>query len=97
MPDQQTQGAAPPTGGGAPPQNAPVQTPPPEQAAAPSQGPTSGLQQLLFQWSQVVKQIAASDPRLAPGAEKISQGIQDMQTAIISPPQPTPMGQQPQY
>jgi hypothetical protein len=41
--------------------------------------------------------MAASDPRLAAGAEKVSQGIQDMQTALITPPQPTPMGQQPQY
>jgi hypothetical protein len=55
------------------------------------------MQMLLARWYQTVKQIAASDPRLAAGAEKIAQGIQDMQTALVSPPQPTPMGQQPMY
>jgi hypothetical protein len=93
MPDQQAQGAAPPAGGGAPPQ-----APPPadaqqqQQPQAPSQAPGTDLQRLLAQWYQVVKQMAASDPRLAAGAEKVSQGIQD-----IPPPQPTPMAQQPQY
>jgi len=97
MPDQQDQGAAPPQGG-APPQGAP----PPDQGAAPQQGapsqaPANPLQMLLARWYQTAKQMAASDPRLASGAEKISQGIQEMQTALVSPPQPTPMGQQPQY
>lgn len=87
MPDQQGQGAPPPDagGGGAPPQS------------GSSQAPANPLQMQLARWYQIVKQIAASDPRLASGAEKISQGIQEMQTALVSPPQPTPMGQQPQY
>jgi hypothetical protein len=51
----------------------------------------------LARWYQIVKQMAAGDPKLASGAEKIAQGIQEMQTALVSPPQPTPMGQQPQY
>lgn len=98
MPDQQAQGAAPPAGGGAPPQ-----APPPadaqqqQQPQAPSQAPGTDLQRLLAKWYQAVKEMAASDPRLAAGAEKVSQGIQDMQTALITPPQPTPMAQQPQY
>jgi hypothetical protein len=51
---------------------------------------------LLAKWYQTAKQMAAADPRLASGAEKVSQGIQEMQTALVAPPQPTPMGQQPQ-
>lgn len=97
MPDQQTQGAAPPAGGGAPQQTSPQPDTSQQQQQAPSQAPGTDLQRLLAQWYQVVKQMAASDPRLAAGAEKVSQGIQDMQTALITPPQPTPMAQQPQY
>ena len=88
MPDQQGQGAAPPQG--APDQGAPPQTPP-------SQAPANPLQMLLARWYQTAKQMASADPRLAAGAEKVSQGIQEMQTALVSPPQPTPVGQQPQY
>jgi len=95
MPDQQAQGAATPPGGGTPGQPTPAPTP--DQAQAPSQAPGTDLQRLLAQWYQVVKNMAASDPRLAAGAEKVSQGIQDMQTALISPQQPTPMSQQPSY
>lgn len=93
MPDQSGQG---PSG---PPQGAPDQggggaAP---QAAPPSQAPASPLQMLLAKWFQTAKQMAASDPRLASGMEKIAQGIQEAQTALVSPPQPTPMGQQPQF
>jgi len=95
MPDQQGQGAAPPAGAGAPPPAAPDQGAAPP--AAPSQAPANPMQMLLARWYQTAKQMAASDPRLASGAEKVSQGIQEMQTALVSPPQPTPTGQQPQY
>ena len=99
MPQGQDQGAPPPDqGAGAPPQGA---TPSPDQNAPqqgpPSQAPANPMQMLLARWYQTAKQMAASDPRLASGAEKVSQGIQEMQTALVSPPQPTPMGQQPQY
>lgn len=99
MPQGQEQGAPPPDqGAGAPPQGA---TPPPDQntpqQGPPSQAPANPMQMLLARWYQTAKQMAASDPRLASGAEKVSQGIQEMQTALVSPPQPTPMGQQPQY
>jgi hypothetical protein len=50
---------------------------------------------LLARWYQTAKQMASADPRLASGAEKVSQGIQEMQTALVAPPQPTPAGQQP--
>jgi hypothetical protein len=50
---------------------------------------------LFAQWYQVSKQIAASDPRLASGMEKVAQGIQEAQAALVTPPQPTPMAQQP--
>ena len=98
MPQDQGQGAgAPPPdqGAGAQPQGAPDQNAP--QQGPPSQAPANPMQMLLARWYQTAKQMAASDPRLASGAEKISQGIQEMQTALVSPPQPTPMGQQPQY
>jgi hypothetical protein len=95
--DQQGQGAPPPDqGAGTPPQGAqPDQGA--QQPGTPSQAPANPLQMLLARWYQTAKQMAAADPRLASGAEKVSQGIQEMQTALVSPPQPTPMGQQPQY
>jgi hypothetical protein len=52
---------------------------------------------LLAKWSKVAEQMAAADPRLASGAQKVREGIREMQTAMITPQQPTPMGQQPQY
>lgn len=97
MPDQQGQGAgAPPIGGGSPPAD-PSQQGGDSQAAPPSQAPANPLQMLLARWYQTAKQMAAADPRLASGAEKVSQGIQEMQTALVAPPQPTPNGQQPSY
>lgn len=96
LPGTQDQGAGAPPGGGAPPpQGAPDQGAAPQ--GAPSQAPANQIQMLLARWYQVAKQMAASDPRLAAGMEKIAQGIQEAQTALVSPPQPTPMGQQPQY
>lgn len=72
--------------------------PPPSQGQgqSTSQSQATGIQQLLANWYQVAKQMASADPRLASGAEKVAQGIQEMQTALVTPPQPTPMGQQPQ-
>lgn len=97
MPGAQDQGGgAPPGGGGPPDQGAAPQGGAPQQAQ-PSQAPANPMQMLLARWYQTAKQIAASDPRLAAGAEKISQGIQEMQTALVSPAQPTPTGQQPMY
>ena len=99
MPSQADQG------GGAPPQGAGA--PSPDQGAAPAgggaqpapsaQAPANPLQMLLARWYQTAKQMAAADPRLASGAEKVSQGIQEMQTALVTPPQPMPTGQQPMY
>ena len=96
MPDQ---GGSPQAGGPPP--------PPPqggEQAGPPQGGPPQGggdqssqLQQLLARWYQTAKQMASSYPRLASGMEKVSQGIQEAQTALVSPPQPTPTQQQPSY
>jgi hypothetical protein len=90
MPPSPDQSAAPQ--GGAPP-------PPPQGGSqgAPSGGQANDLQKLLANWYQVAKQMAASDPRLASGAEKVSQGIQEMQTALVTPPQPTSTSQQPSY
>lgn len=95
MPDQQSQGAAPPPSGGAGPQPGADQGA--GQAAPPSQAPASPLQMLLARWYQTAKQMAAADPRIASAMEKISQGITEAQTALVSPPQPAPTGQQPLY
>lgn len=70
---------------------------PQRESQPPSEGQASQLQMLLARWYQVAKQMAASDPRLAEGAELVSQGIQKMQTALISPPQPASIGQQPSF
>jgi hypothetical protein len=51
---------------------------------------------LLAKWSKVAEQMASADPRLASGAQKVREGIREMQTAMITPQQPTPLGQQPQ-
>ncbi len=83
------QGTAPPTGGAPGPASS--------SQGAPSQGQGNDLQTLLAQWYQAAKQMASADPRLASGAEKVSQGIQEMQTALVTPPQSTPVGQQPSY
>ena len=94
MPSPDQSGGAPPQpGAGAPP-------PPPPQGGGqqpPSQGggQANQLQQLFAQWYQASKQIASSDPRLASGMEKVAQGIQEAQAALVTPPQPTPMSQQP--
>lgn len=79
-PSQQPQGsAAPPdAGGGASPDAQP----------SPSSAPANPLQMLLAKWYQTAKQMAASDPRLAGGAGKVADGIQEMQTALVSPQQP---------
>jgi hypothetical protein len=86
VPDQQ--GGAPPQGGASPsPQGGPPQ----------GGGQANQLQQLLAQWYQVSKQISASDPRLASGMEKVAQGIQEAQAALVTPPQSQPTAQQPSY
>jgi X-X-X-Leu-X-X-Gly heptad repeat protein len=96
MPDpQQSQGAAPPpeAGGAA---SAP-QGGDGAQQPQPSSAPANPLQMLLAKWYLTAKQMAASDPRLASGAGKVADGIQEMQTALVSPAQPSSPSQQPQY
>ena len=89
MPDpQQQQGAAPtppPDAGGA--ASAPQGGGGDQQPSA-SQAPANPLQMLLARWYQTAKQMASSDPRLASGAGKVADGIQEMQTAMVSPAQP---------
>jgi len=88
MPDQ---GGAPPQGAGSPP-------PPSSQGGAaqpPSQGPANQIQQLLGNWSTVAQQIAQAYPQIASQMNKIVQAIGEAQTAMVTPPQPTPTQQQP--
>jgi|SRR5277367_285216 len=95
QPDQ-GQGAAPPTGDGSPP---PDQGQQPNQGGQPQssfQAPANPIQMLLAKWSKVAETMASADPRLAAGAQKVREGIRDMQQAMITPQQPTPLGQQPQ-
>ena len=88
-----------PTQGGGPPAGGPPSPPP--QGGPPQGGQGSGqasqLQTLLANWYTTSKQMAASDPRLASGMEKVAQGIQEAQAALVTPPQPTPTSQQPSY
>lgn len=81
---QDQQGGAPPAGGA------------PSPASAPSQGQATNIQMLLANWAKVARDMAAAEPRIAAGMNKVAQGIQEAQTALVTPPQPTPMSQQPQ-
>jgi hypothetical protein len=53
------------------------------------------LQQFIAKIYQAAKQMSQADPRLAAGANKVAQGCQEMQAALITPQQPTPQSQQP--
>ena len=97
MPDpQQSQGSA------APPPDASGAASAPQggdgnQQPSPSSAPANPLQMLLAKWYQTAKQMAASDSRLASGMEKVADGVQEAQTALVSPAQPSTPAQQPQY
>jgi hypothetical protein len=86
-------GGAPPDQGGQQPNG----QPPDQGQGQPSsfQAPANPLQMLLAKWFKVAEQMAAADPRLASGAQKVREGVQEMQTALVTPQQPTPMAQQP--
>lgn len=92
-PDQGQAGPAQPPMAGGPDQSG-AQPGPPQSSF---QAPANDLQMLLAKWSKVAEQMAASDPRLASGAQKVREGIREMMTATITPQQPTPMDQQPKY
>jgi hypothetical protein len=93
MPQPDQQQGAPPMGGGGSPDQGGQPSPPAESSF---QAPANPLQILLAKWSKVAEQMASADPRLAAGAQKVREGIREMQTAMITPQQPTPLGQQPQ-
>ena len=94
MPSPDQQGAAPPQpGGGAPPDSS--KSPDAATSQAPSQAPANQLQMILAQWYKAAQDMASADPRLASGANKVSDGIREMQAAIVVPQQPTPTSQQP--
>jgi hypothetical protein len=79
-----------PQGGPQPPQGGPQQGPP-------SQGPANQIQQFLGNWSQVATQVGQAYPQIASQMNKIVQAIGEAQTAMVTPSQPTPTSQQPQY
>ena len=80
------QGSAPPDAGGA--ASSPQGGGGDQQPSA-SSAPANPLQMLLARWYQTAKQMAASDPRLASGMQKIAEGVQEAQTALVSPQQPS--------
>jgi X-X-X-Leu-X-X-Gly heptad repeat protein len=95
MPDPQQSGSSatpPPDAGGA---ASSPQGGGGSQQPSPSSAPANPLQMLLARWYQTAKQMASSDPRLASGAGKVADGIQEMQTALVSPSQPSSPSQQP--
>jgi uncharacterized protein YukE len=55
------------------------------------------MQQLLGKWSQAAQEMATAYPQIAAELNAIVQKIGEAQTKLISPPQPTPMSQQPSY
>jgi hypothetical protein len=80
----------------APPQTGPGAGGSPQGGATPpSQGPANQIQQLLGNWSTVAQQIAQAYPQIASQMNKIVQAIGEAQTAMVTPPQPTPTQQQP--
>jgi len=89
MPSMQDQQSAGPSASGA--------TAAPPQGTPPSQGQATDLQRLLASWINVAKQMSAAEPRVAAAMEKVVQALGEAQTALVTPPQPTPMNQQPQY
>ena len=88
---------SPDSGQGAAPQGSGTPAPGASPSTPPSQQQASAFQKLLADWANVAKQIAAAEPRTASGMEKVSQGIQEALTALVTPPQQTPIGQQPSY
>jgi hypothetical protein len=94
QPDPGQQGAAPPA---AAPPPAPDQNAQPDQGQPSFQAPANPIQVLLAKWSKVAEQMASADPRLSAGAQKVREGIRDMQQAMVTPQTPTSLGQQPQY
>lgn len=82
---------------GGSPQGGPPSPPPQGGAQPPSQGPANQIQQLLGKWSQAAQEMATAYPQIAAELNAIVQKIGEAQTKLISPPQPTPMSQQPSY
>lgn len=83
-PSQQSQGSAapPPDAGGAASPDGGAQP-------SPSSAPANPMQMLLMKWYRAAKEMAASDPRMASGMGKVADGIQEAQTALVSPQQPS--------
>lgn len=96
MDGQQDQSAA-PQGGGAPADDSQQAPQTPAAQSQPSQSPANQMQVLLAKWYRAAKEMAQADPRLASGAQKVADGIQEMQQALVVPAQKTPTYQQPSY
>lgn len=93
MQQGQDQGQGAPNAGGTQPDQS--QSPVSATSQNPSQAPANQLQMILAQWYRAATDMAQADPRLASGAQKVADGIREMQAAIVVPQQPTPTYQQP--
>jgi hypothetical protein len=78
--------------GGAP-QGAPA--PAPQQP--PSAAPANPLMMNLAKLYQLCSSLAQSNPVIAAGMQKAAEGIQEAQSALVTQPQPQPMGATPPY
>ena len=66
-------------------------------APAPSAAPASREQMMLAQMFQALKAMAQSNPAMSEGAAMAAQGIQKMQTALVTNAQgPSPQQSPPQ-
>ena len=79
----------PPTGGPAP--------QPGGDGQLPSAAPANPQQQLLAQMYEVAKKLAQENPVLSSGMSKVAEGIQEAQTAMLTPAPQTPPEQNPPY
>lgn len=77
--------------GGAPP------SPAPAPGAPPSQAPADPTMMALAKLAQVCQQLAQQNAIIAPGMQKAAEGIQEAQSALVTQPQPQPMGNTPPY
>lgn len=84
-------------GGGDPTQGAAPSAPAPGPAAPPSAAPANPQMMALAKLYQVCTQLAQSNPVIAAGMQKAAEGIQEAQSALVTQPQPQPIGMTPPY
>lgn len=81
-------------GGGDPTQGA---APAPAPGAPPSAAPANPKMVQLASLYKIVTTMAQGDPVIAAGLSKAAEGIQEAQSALVTQPQPQPIGMTPPY